>query len=104
MSDKDELKPLPDLKTNEEAKRFLDEADLTKYDLSEFKPVRFEFEKTSARANMRLPEPLLEAVKARAKARIPYHNVSFVKRSNRLLEITTPDRTVQSPSLSGGLS
>jgi predicted DNA binding CopG/RHH family protein len=73
MSDKDKLKPLPDLKTDEEAERFLDEADLTKYDLSEFKPVRFEFDKKSARVNMRLPEPLLDAVKARAKARgIPY--------------------------------
>lgn len=73
MSDKDTLKPLPDLKTDEEAERFLEEADLSKYDLSEFKPVRFEFEKKSARVNMRLPEPLLDAVKARAKARgIPY--------------------------------
>lgn len=52
MSDKDELKPLPDLKTDEEAERFLDEADLTKYDLREFKPVRFEFDKKSARVNM----------------------------------------------------
>jgi predicted DNA binding CopG/RHH family protein len=73
MSDKDTLKTLPDLKTDEEAERFLEEADLSKYDLSEFKPVRFEFEKKSARVNMRLPEPLLDAVKARAKARgIPY--------------------------------
>jgi predicted DNA binding CopG/RHH family protein len=35
--------------------------------------VRFEFEKKAARVNMRLPEPLLAAVKARAKARgVPY--------------------------------
>jgi predicted DNA binding CopG/RHH family protein len=36
-------------------------------------PVRFEFEKKTAQLNMRLPKPLLEAVKKRASARgIPY--------------------------------
>ena len=73
MSDNDKRKPLPRLKTDEEAERFVDEADLSEYDLSGFKPARFEFEKKSARVNMRLPEPLLDAVKAKARARgIPY--------------------------------
>ncbi len=73
MSDKDKLKPLPRLETDEDAKRFVDEADLSEYDLSGMKPTRFEFEKKSARVNMRIPEPLLDTVKARAKARgIPY--------------------------------
>jgi predicted DNA binding CopG/RHH family protein len=35
--------------------------------------VRFEFQKKAARVNMRLPEPLLDAVKKRAASRgIPY--------------------------------
>jgi predicted DNA binding CopG/RHH family protein len=73
MSDTEKLKPLPRLKTDGEAQRFIDEADLTEYDLSGFKPARFEFEKKSARVNMRLPAPLLDAVKAKAHARgIPY--------------------------------
>jgi predicted DNA binding CopG/RHH family protein len=73
MSDNDKRKSLPRLTTDEEAERFVDEADLSAYDLSGFKPVRFEFEKKSARINMRLPEPLLDAVKAKARARgIPY--------------------------------
>jgi predicted DNA binding CopG/RHH family protein len=74
MSDsKKELKPLPVLRTDEEAERFVEEADLTEYDLSGFKPVQFEFEKKAARVNMRLPETLLAAVKERARARgIPY--------------------------------
>jgi predicted DNA binding CopG/RHH family protein len=60
---------LPD----EEAERFVDTADLSEYDLSGARPVRFEFEKKSSRVNMRLPAPLLEAVKERARARgIPY--------------------------------
>jgi predicted DNA binding CopG/RHH family protein len=63
---------VPRLTTDEEAEAFL-EQDLSDLDFSQFKPVRFEFEKKTARVNMRLPEPLLAAVKARAKARgIPY--------------------------------
>ncbi len=64
---------IPVFRTDEEAERFVEEADLTEYDLTQFKPVRFEFEKKAARVNMRLPETLLNAVKARAEARgIPY--------------------------------
>jgi len=41
--------------------------------LSGFTPTRFEFERKSARVNMRVPAALLGAVKARARARgIPY--------------------------------
>ncbi len=66
-------KKIPTFKTDREAERFVDTADLSDYDLSGARPVRFEFEKKSARVNMRLPPPLLEAVKARAKQRgIPY--------------------------------
>jgi len=51
----------------------METADLADYDLSEFRPTRFEFERKSAQLNMRVPKPLLDAVKKRAKARgIPY--------------------------------
>jgi predicted DNA binding CopG/RHH family protein len=73
MNDKNRLKPLPELSSDEDAERFVEEADLTEYDLSGFSPVRFEFEKKASRINMRLPESLLAAVKSRAQARgIPY--------------------------------
>ncbi|MGF1612069.1 MAG: CopG family antitoxin [Kiloniellales bacterium] len=73
MSGKGKAKRLPVLRTDEEAERFVDEADLTDYDLSGFRPTHFEFEKKAARVNMRLPATLLDAVKAKAKARgIPY--------------------------------
>lgn len=66
-------KQIPTFRTDKEAEAFVDQADLTQYDLSGAKVVRFEFEKKGARVNMRMPEPLLEAVKSRAKARgIPY--------------------------------
>jgi len=46
---------------------------LTEYDLSEFRSILFEFQPKSERVNMRLPKPLLDAVRASAaKAGIPY--------------------------------
>lgn len=73
MSNNGKLKPPPRLNVDKEAERFVDEADLTEYDLTGFTPVRFEFDKKSTRVNMRLSESLLRAVKAKAQARgIPY--------------------------------
>lgn len=66
-------KKIPVFKTDAEAERFVDTADLSDYDLSGLVPTRFEFEKKTAQLNMRLPASLLEAVKRRAVARgIPY--------------------------------
>ena len=63
---------VPHLRTDEEAEAFL-EQDLSDLDFSQFKPLRFEFERKEAQLNMRLPQGLLDAVKARASARgIPY--------------------------------
>ncbi len=66
-------KPLPSFPSDEEAENFVAEADLTEFDLSGMRPVRFEFQPKSERVNMRLPKPLLDAVKAAAtKAGVPY--------------------------------
>jgi predicted DNA binding CopG/RHH family protein len=63
---------VPRLTTDEEAEAFLAQ-DLSDLDFSRFKRVRFEFEKKTAQLNMRVPKPLLDAIKKRAKARgIPY--------------------------------
>ncbi|MFI5102596.1 MAG: CopG family antitoxin [Terriglobales bacterium] len=63
---------MPRLRTDEQAEAFLAQ-DLSKLDFSQFKPARFEFERKDEQINMRVPKPLLAAVKARAKARgIPY--------------------------------
>lgn len=73
MSSRKALKPLPRLKSDTAAERFVDLADLTQYDLSGFKPAQFEFEKKDTQVNLRMPEGLLKAVKERAKRRgIPY--------------------------------
>jgi len=52
---------------------FVEKTDLTEYDLSEMRPIRFEFQPKSERVNMRLPRQLLDAVRASAaKAGVPY--------------------------------
>jgi len=51
--------------------------------------VRFEFQPKTERVKMRLPKPLLDAVKAAAKAGIPYQR--FIRQ--------TLEATVQRPQL-----
>ncbi|MBF6561226.1 MAG: BrnA antitoxin family protein [Candidatus Binataceae bacterium] len=66
-------KKLPALKSDKHAGAFVAHADLTEYDLSGMREVRFEFEPKSARVNMRLPAALLAAVKTGAsRAGMPY--------------------------------
>ena len=61
-------KPLPSLRSDAQAEAFVASADLTEYDLSGFRPMRFEIAKKEAALNMRLPAALLDAVRAKAKA------------------------------------
>ena len=70
---KTKLKSMPTLLSDHAAEEFLESADLSSYDLSGFKPMRFETEPKSASLNMRLPSSLLAALKAKAKLKgIPY--------------------------------
>ncbi len=67
------LKPMPHHYTDEEADKFLEEENLADYDLSGFKPMKFEFAKKDARMELRLPPDQLVALKATAqKMGIPY--------------------------------
>jgi predicted DNA binding CopG/RHH family protein len=61
-------KKVPRLKTDRQAEAFL-ARDVSTVDFSQFKPARFEFDKKYGRISVRMPEQLLEAVKARAKVR-----------------------------------
>lgn len=66
-------KKLPKLTTDAEAEAFIGNADLTGFDLSTMRLLQFEFAPKTERINMRLPKPLLDAVKAQAaRRRIPY--------------------------------
>ena len=66
------MKRVPEFKTDAEADAFL-EQDLSGLDFKQFKPMRFEFEPKAAAMHMRLPQTLLDALKAKAKAKgMPY--------------------------------
>jgi len=66
------MKKVPKLKTDRQAEVFLAQ-DLSGLDFAQFRPTQFEFQAKDEQINMRVPRPLLDAVKARAKARgIPY--------------------------------
>jgi predicted DNA binding CopG/RHH family protein len=65
-------KKFPDLKSDDEADAWLQGADLTEYDLTEMKKVRFELARKDASISLRLPTALLATLRAEAmKASIP---------------------------------
>jgi predicted DNA binding CopG/RHH family protein len=76
------LKPFPSFETDEEAERFVETSDLTEYDLSGFRPASFEFAKKETQVNLRVPRPLLDAVKSKAKA----HGIPFTRYIRMLME------------------
>ena len=65
-------KKFPDLKSDEEADAWLQGADLTEYDLTDMKKVRFELARKDASISLRLPTALLASLRAEAaKANMP---------------------------------
>ena len=66
-------KKFPAFNSDEALEKFVDDADLSEYDFSNFKPVSFEFEPKNASVTLRMPESLLQAVKKSAEAHgMPY--------------------------------
>jgi predicted DNA binding CopG/RHH family protein len=61
-------KKFPDFKSDAEAERFVATVDLSGYDFSDMVPTRFELRKKDKSVGLRLPEPLLEAVRKRASS------------------------------------
>jgi len=59
------LKQMPSFATDEEAERFVDEADLSEYDFSGMTPMRYKFGPTID-LNIQLPQGLLDDVKTLA--------------------------------------
>src|SRR3984957_6419164 len=65
-------KKFPDLKSDEEADAWLKAADLSEYDLSGVKKVRFELARKDASISLRVPAALLATLKANAaRANMP---------------------------------
>jgi len=74
------LKKLPTFKSDRDAERFVDGADLSQFDLSGGEFVRFELKPKDRSVNLSLPGELLEAVRKRAKrAGLPYQRFIRMK-------------------------
>ena len=85
-------KDWPRLTTDEEAERFVAEADLTEYDFSKMTPVRFELRRKDKSVSLRLSDALLAAVKHAAEQRgIPYQR--FMRQA--IEQAVEPGRTPQ---------
>lgn len=66
-------KSFPTLTSDREAEDFVANSDLTQFDWSDMKRVKFEFQPKDTSVNLRLPKALLDAVRVRAeKDGIPY--------------------------------
>jgi len=66
-------KKIPNFKSDRAAAAFVDKADLSQYDLSGAKMVRFEIKRKDKSINLRLSEELYDAVRERAaRAGVPY--------------------------------
>lgn len=66
-------KRIPAFKSDRAAAAFVDSADLSQYDLSGARLVRFEIKRKNKSINLRLPEELYDAVRTRAaRAGLPY--------------------------------
>lgn len=66
-------KSFPTLTSDKEAEDFVANSDLTQFDWSDMKRVKFEFQPKDTSVNLRLPKALLDAVRRRAEAEgVPY--------------------------------
>jgi predicted DNA binding CopG/RHH family protein len=86
-------KKFPDLKSDDEADRWLQHADLAEYDLTEMKKVRFELARKDASISLRLPAALLATLRAEAaKANMPTQRLIRTLIEAQLGERTAKER------------
>ena len=75
MTSTDTPRHVPVMTTDAEAEAFLDQ-DLSGLDPAQFRPLDWERLPKTARITMRVPQPLVDALKAKAKERgIPYQRL-----------------------------
>ena len=60
------LKPMPHFATDEEAARFVDEADLSEYDLSGFRPMKISRDSSNSVYSLLIPSELFYRIDRRA--------------------------------------
>lgn len=84
-------KPWPPLRSDEEAERFVAEADLSEYDFGQMVPVRFELRRKDKAVSLRLSEALLDQVKrAAAREGMPYQRFMRLAIERALASIPKP--------------
>ena len=82
-------KPIPTFESDKDAEEFIDTADLTKFDLSGGQIVQFEMRPKDTAITLRLPEPMLKALRDKAKTiGIPYQRFIRIAIANALGEKT----------------
>lgn len=83
------LKRFKELETDQDAIDEVATIDLSEYDLSGFKPQTFEFQKKTARLELRIPEEQLAALKKIAKTKgIPHTRLvrQFIEQGMRTMQ------------------
>ena len=86
-------KRFPDLKSDDEADAWLQGADLTEYDLTKMKKVRFELARKDASISLRLPAALLATLRAQA-ANV---NMPTQRLIRMLIEAQLAERSTKAP-------
>jgi predicted DNA binding CopG/RHH family protein len=71
-------KKFPNFKTDAEAEAFVEKADLSEYDFSDMRPMRFEWKNKDKSLTLRLPGSMLDAVRVNAK-RIGIPSQRFIR-------------------------
>jgi predicted DNA binding CopG/RHH family protein len=100
-------KKFPDLRSDEEADAWLQSADLSEYDLSGMKKVRFELARKDASISLRLPAALLATLKANAaRANMPTQRLIRMMIEAQLAEAGAkpkrkPQRKTRAPMRTG---
>jgi predicted DNA binding CopG/RHH family protein len=91
-------KKFPDLKSDDEADAWMQGADLTEYDLTEMKKVRFELARKDASISLRLPAALLATLRAQAaNANMPTQRLIRMLIEAQLAERSTKARRKAPP-------
>jgi predicted DNA binding CopG/RHH family protein len=86
-------KPWPVLSSDEEAERFVAEADLSEYDFAQMVPIRFELRRKDKAVSLRLSDALLAAVKQEAARQgMPYQRFMRLAIERAVGPGRTPER------------
>jgi predicted DNA binding CopG/RHH family protein len=92
-------KKFPDFKSDDEVDAWLQTADLTEYDLSAMKKVRFELARKDTSISLRLPAALHATLKAEAaKANMPTQRLIRMLLEAQLAKISAKTKTPRKPA------